>query len=216
MNIGSDLSLAGGALGAAQGILSGTPQGYAKAAIGGAGLAAKAGAFGSYSGDVGIGAGAAGGALGLYSGLQQGGVAGDTQAGLGAATLAAPVANAAGASALGSTLAAAGPISLALAPALIGMSTPAYSLTGKYWTNYTNTLQTALNSGDKNTLLSQSLGLLSMPQNQVPNNIQQLLWQAGVVPYGTWGLPVMGPGEEQIIQNEGGSLARGGGLAGKK
>lgn len=190
-SLGSELSLAGGAYSVGSSLASGTPTGYASAALSGtkllAGNANTAGMFGSNASQVGAIAGAGGAALGLYGGLKQGGGVGDTQAALSAAQLAAPIATAAGATGLGTTLAAAGPIGLALAPALMGMSTPAVQLTGKYWGNVQDSLQKAIASGDKGQIASQVNGLLSQPQSQIPANIQQLVYQTGMVPSIGWG-----------------------------
>lgn len=135
----SPLGLFASGLGVYRGLTSGTPTGEAGAAIGAGRLANRLGAFGDSSGAVGSALGGAAGALNLYGGIKQGGVAGDTQAALGAAQAAAPIAAAAGSS-LAPALAAAGPISLALAPALIGMSTPAYSMPAKFYQSLSDTL----------------------------------------------------------------------------
>jgi hypothetical protein len=183
----SALGTLGSGLGIYNALASGTPVGDARAAVGAGQLANKLGAFGSDSSAASSTLGGAGGALGLYSGLQQGGVGGDTQAALGAAQTAAPIASFAGSS-LAPALAAATPIALAVAPALIGMSTPAVQLGQKYWTNYANTLQNAISSGDPGQVAAHALGLLSMPQSQVPTNIQNMLYQTGMVPASGWGL----------------------------
>lgn len=108
---------------------------------------------------------------------------------------------------LGAGVGAAAGIAGVLAPAIIGMSTPAVSLGQNYWTNYANTLNTTLQSGDKGQMAAQINGLLSMPQNQVPANIQQMVWQTGLVPYGTWGLPTGSP--QDVLALEQSSNARG-------
>jgi hypothetical protein len=186
-------------LGIGEGATSGNPVGYAKAAIGSAQLANKAGAFGaggagSISSNVGTGLSAAGSVIGIYGGLKQGGVAGDTQAALSAAQLGGTIATAAGATGLGTTLAAAGPIGLALAPALYGMSTPAVQLGQKYWTGVQSSLQQAIDSGDKGQIAQQVNGLLGQPQNTIPSNIQQLVYSTGMVPSIGWG--------QQYVQNQ--------------
>lgn len=204
-SVGNAAGTAGGLYGIASGLNSGTPTGDASAAVGATQLANKAGAFGSYSGDVSTGLGAAGSALGLYGGIKEGGVAGDTQAGLSAASLAAPIATAAGATTLGTTLAAAGPVGLALAPALYGMSTPAVQLTQKYWGGVQNSLQQAIASGDRGQIAAQVQGLLSQPQSQIPANIQQLVYSTGFVPSTGWGLQTMTPAQQQaLVQQTGG------------
>lgn len=205
-NIGSDLSAAGGLLGAYNGATSGSPTGEAQAAIGAGKVANQFGAFGDNSPQVGAGLGAAGAALGIYGGLQAGGVAGDTQVGLGAAQLAGYGASYAGATGASAILAGAGPLSIALAPALIGMETPAVQLTPKYWQGMTNSLQQAINSGDKGQIASVVNGLLAQPQSQIPTNIQQLVYQTGLVPSSGWG---QGP----IAQNSYGSGGAGGAIS---
>lgn len=77
---GSALGTAGGALSIASGLQSGTPTGYASAALNSAALAKKAGAFGSNGSTAGAGIQAGANVLGLYSGIKQGGVAGYAQA----------------------------------------------------------------------------------------------------------------------------------------
>lgn len=205
----SGLGAAQGAYGIYSGLSSGTPVGYASAGLGATSLGAKAGAFGGDSGMVGGAAGIGGSALGLYSGLQQGGTVGDTKAALSAAQLAAPVATYAGAGALGSTLAAAGPLSLALAPALIGMSTPAVQLTGKYWSGVQDSLQQAIASGDRGEIAQQVNGLLSQPQSQIPSNIQQLVYSTGFVPSSGWGLQSATPAQLQALVQQSGGLKGG-------
>lgn len=135
----SPLGALSSGLGIYSGLTSGTPLGEARAAVGAGRLANQLGAFGDNSAAAGSALGGAGGVLGLYSGIKQGGVAGDTQAALGAAQAAAPIATAVGSS-LAPALAAAGPIGLALAPALIGMSTPAYTMPASYYQGLSDTL----------------------------------------------------------------------------
>lgn len=204
---GSALGDAGAGLGVFQGISSGTPVGYAGAAVNAGKLANNLGAFGSNSSNAGTGLGAAGSALGIYGGLQQGGVAGDTQAGLSAAQGAAQIAGAAGATGLSTALAAAGPISLALAPVLFGASRPAVQLGQKYWGGVQNSLQSAINSGDRGQIAAQVNGLLSQPQKDIPTQIQQLVYSTGFVPDQGWGTSYV-PGQskiaDQIVQQAGG------------
>lgn len=142
----SPLGTLSSGLGIYNGLTSGTPQGEAGAAIGAGKLANHFGAFGNNSAAAGSALSGAAGALGLYGGIKQGGVAGDTQAALGAAQMAAPIASAVGSS-LAPALAAAGPIGMALAPALIGMSTPAYSMPASYYQSLTDAIKKGPGTG---------------------------------------------------------------------
>lgn len=196
---------------------SGTPTGYASAALSGTKLLANnpltSGLFGGSASQVGLGAGAGAAGLGLYGGLEQGGTAGDTQAALSAAQLGSYGATAAGlgGSALGTALSAAGPLSLALAPALIGMETPAVSLTPKYWTGVQNSLQQAISSGNKGTIASQVIGLLNQPQSQIPVNIQQLVYSTGFVPGTGWGTGTDPTQASNILTSSGSNTGGNGG-----
>lgn len=194
---GSALGDAGTGLGVYQGLSSGSPLGYAGAAVNSAKLANNFGAFGSGAGEASTGLGAAGGALGLYSGIEQGGVGGDTSAALSAAQGAGQVATAAGASGLGTTLAAAGPISLALAPALIGYESQPVTLGAKYWSTLGNNLQ----GGTKNpNFAGAAEEALNTPQGQVPASIQQAIYNSGFLQPGeAWGMSTT-PQEQQAAQ----------------
>lgn len=132
---------AGSALGIYSGLTSGTPTGDLRALASGARL------YGNLAGDAAASAGGnmVGGALGVYGGIKEGGVSGDTQAALGAAQTAAPIAAYMG-SAAAPYLAAAGPIGLALAPALYGMSQPAV-VDNQYYNNLNNTLNKGPGTG---------------------------------------------------------------------
>lgn len=124
-------------LGIYSGLSSGTPTGDVGALASGAKL------YGNLAGNsMATGAGnALGGALGIYGGIKEGGVAGDTQAALGAAQLGAMAANAAGATGAATALGAAGPIGMALAPAILGMTMPTVSRTQSGWDRLISGLQ---------------------------------------------------------------------------
>lgn len=178
---------AAGLYGIASGISKGGAAGDAQAAVSAGSLAAKAGVLPEGSSAA---LGAAGSVLGLYGGLKQGGAAGDTQAALSAAQLGVQGATATGAMSAGTGAAlgaGVGALGLALAPALIGMSTPAVALSQKYWDGVSNSLQSAISSGDKGQMAEQVMGLLSQQQSQIPANIQQLVYSTGLVPSGGWG-----------------------------
>lgn len=85
--LGQGFSDASSALGAYRGIQSGTPQGYAGAAINSGQLAGKLGAFGGPKSGINQGFGDAANALGIYSGIKQGGVSGYGGAAVNAAQL---------------------------------------------------------------------------------------------------------------------------------
>lgn len=148
--IGNVLGDASSALGIYNGLRSGTVSGDIGAGLGAANLARNTGLISPTPGMAG-GLGAVGGALNMYNGLKQGGIAGDTEAALGAAQ------TYAGASALdsaaggggfagGSAIGAyAGPIGLALAPALYGASQPGTTLGSTWYNNFGNTIGAGLN-----------------------------------------------------------------------
>lgn len=98
------LATAGSIANIAQGLRSGSPTGQAQAALGTAGLANRAGAFGGAGSAVGSGLGVAGGILGAYNGIQQGGVQGYGSAAVGGLRAASGIANLAGDSGLASGL----------------------------------------------------------------------------------------------------------------
>lgn len=133
---GAALGTAGSVYNIAGGIRSGTPTGYAGAALGAAGLANKAGAFGGASSNAGAGIGAAGSALGIYNGIKQGGVVGYGQAALNAANLANTIAGTS--SALGAGLSGVG---IAAAPAIYGASRNPTDLHASWWKNVEQGLQ---------------------------------------------------------------------------
>lgn len=202
-SLGAAAGAGGDALGIINGLDSGSAAGYAGAAIDAGKLAQTTGLLGS---DAAPALGGASGLLGLYSGIEQGGVAGDTQAALSAAQAGGQIATAAGSS-LAPALSAAGPLALALAPAIIGMSTPAVSLTPKYWDGVTNSLQSAISSGNKGQIASVVNGILAQPQSQIPQNIQQLVYSTGLVPSMGWGqqyVPNQFGIADQILQQAGG------------
>jgi hypothetical protein len=102
---GSGLATTGSLFNIANGLRSGTPTGYAQSALGAAGLANKAGAFGGAGSQVGGALGVAGGALGIYNGIRQGGVQGYGQAAVGGLGAASSIASLAGNSGLAGNLA---------------------------------------------------------------------------------------------------------------
>lgn len=174
--IGNVLGDASSALGIYNGLRSGTVTGDIGAGLGAANLARNTGLISPTPGMAG-GLGAVGGALNMYNGLKQGGIAGDTQAALGAAQ------TYAGASALdsaaggggfagGSAIGAyAGPIGLALAPALYGASQPGITLGSTWYNNFGNTLSAGMNPGAtpeqklQASSMLQQLGLMQMNGN---------------------------------------------------
>lgn len=83
----SGLGAANAAYGAYRGIQSGTPTGYATAAIDAGKLAGKAGLLGNSNSAMNQGVGDAANALGIYQGIKQGGVSGDASAAINAAQL---------------------------------------------------------------------------------------------------------------------------------
>lgn len=123
-------------LGIAGGINSGTPTGYASAALDTAKLAKQAGVIDSSASPM---LGAAGSAFGLYGGLKQGGLGGDTQAAASAAQLGSLAANAAGAggtaagTALGTLGAVGGAVAIPLAVGAFLNSTTPYHLDYSWW-----------------------------------------------------------------------------------
>lgn len=185
------------AAGAAGDILGGFSSAGGAAAAGGSGAAGTAGAVSPLISTLPESAGgaAAGGAAGDAAVLSNFQTAGITPAFEASSEIAADDAgaaaagDAAGSAGLGAAAGAALGIGGVLAPAIIGMSTPAVSLTSGYWDKVQSGLQSAISSGDKGTMAGSILGLLNQPQNQVPGDIQQLVWQTGLVPPGTWGLP---------------------------
>lgn len=182
---GGALGDANSALGIYSGLASGTPQGDLSAAS----KAAKL--YGNLAGNPAVSQAGnmLGGALGVYGGIKQGGVAGDTQAALGAAQLGSQAAGMAGATGLSTALGAAGPIGLALAPALYGMSTPAVQLTGQYYNRLNDTLNQgpgAYYNQDNPTQYGNYYGtVLGMAGSNDPEE-EYMLAQHGVQP----GLPV--------------------------
>lgn len=94
--LGSTAGEIGSGLGIASGLASGTPLGYAGAAISGGRLANQLGAFGSASPTAGAALGTAGGALGMYEGLEQGGISGYGGAAVGALQAGSGIASLAG------------------------------------------------------------------------------------------------------------------------
>ncbi len=179
-SLGGLLSDAGNALGVVQGLEKGGVSGDASAVINAGNLANKVGAFGADSSLAGGALGAAGGALGLYNGLEQGGAAGDINAGLGAANLASSVGSLAGGTAAGglgslaSIGAFAGPLSIALAPALMGLASSPYTLTPTYWNNFNNSVAAGPSGNLQNN--TNYLGALRELQNN-PSMASPAEWQ---------------------------------------
>lgn len=140
---------ANSALSIYNGLKSGTATGDIGAGLAAANLAKNTGLIAPSTG-VGGGLGAAGGLLSMYNGLHQGGVVGDTQAALGAAQTyagASALDTAAGGTGLagGSAIGAyAGPIGLALAPALYGMSQPTVQENSTWYNNFGNNVGAGL------------------------------------------------------------------------
>lgn len=162
--LGSDLGSFSGAGGQAAGLgldAAATEPGLEAVGTGAIDAAADAGA------GIGIDAGATAGADAgaAAAGADAGGIGAGAGIGLGAASLAA----------------------LPTAAFLYGVSQPAVQLTGKYWTNQTNSLQSAISSGDKGQVASVVNGLLAQPQSQIPANIQKLVYSTGLVPATGWG-----------------------------
>lgn len=110
----------------------------------------------------------------------------------------------AGSAGMGALAGGAAGLGIALAPALIGMSTPAVQLTGKYWGGVQNSLQQAIASGDRGQMAQQVMGLLSQPQSQIPANIQQLVYSTGFVPSSGWGTGYDPAKTAAVIQQAGG------------
>lgn len=176
------------ALGIYQGISSGSPTGYAGAAIDAGKLANTA----AGSSAAGAGLGAAGAGLGLYGGLQQGGVVGDTQAAASAAQLASMGANAAGAggtaagSALGTASAAAGAVAIPLAVwSLLNMTQPV-KLDASWWQN----MEKQLSNPSGNTYAASKAQLATMAAQGDPQAVAmaqkygiQPLWTAEQMGY---------------------------------
>lgn len=129
----------GSGIGAIQGILSGSPQGYLSA---GANLSKLAG---QASGTTGLSAagGYLGGALSIYNGIQQGGVVGDGKAALGATSLGASAGAFGGASAAVGAVAA--PVAVAAGLMQAGLAL------GDAWTAKTSTGNTAMTDWMKAT-----------------------------------------------------------------
>jgi hypothetical protein len=207
----SPLGMLSSGLGIYGGLASGTPVGDARAAVSAGQLANKLGAFGSSSGAVGSGLGAASGALGLYGGIKEGGVAGDTQAALGAAQMAAPIATAVGSS-LAPALAAAGPIGLALAPALYGMSTPAYTMPASYYQHLSDTLAKGPGTGGQSWVSGDSpegqqygnyFATIGEAQASGDPEERAILARYGISP----NLAKMTPAQEQQLQSQGVSMS---------
>lgn len=174
---------ASNALGVLGGIEQGGVLGDTSAAANAAQLGSKLGAFGGASGAVGNAAGYAAPGINIITGIEQGDAPGYTNAALGATQLGAQ-AGAFGAESAGIG-AAAGALGLALAPAIIGMETPAVFLGSKYWDNMKNNMQ---GSANKAQFTGSALEALNMPQSQVPQDIQRMVYQAGLLKPGeAWG-----------------------------
>lgn len=101
---------------------------------------------------------------------------------------------------LGAGLGATAGLAGVLAPAIIGMSTPAVSLTPKYWDGVQSSLQSAIASGNRGQIAAQVTGLLNQPQSQIPQNIQQLVYSTGFVPSMGWGTSYV-PNQSQLASN---------------
>lgn len=191
------------------GILSGLEQGGVKgdasAAANAAQLGSKLGAFGDASGAVGSVAGDVAPGINIVTGLEQGTAPGYTNAALGATQLGAQ-AGAFGAESAGIG-AAAGALGLALAPAIIGMETPPVYLSGDYWRGMTDDMQKSTN---KSQFAGSALEALNMPQSQVPQNIQQMVYQSGLLQPGqAWGMgPTPTTFDWQTNPNQGGGGAQ--------
>jgi len=112
-------------------------------------------------------------------------------------------------------------IGLTLAPALLGMSTPAFSDSAEHWANISkalkggyktdpNTVNHAYANDPQSTLFADTImGVLSQPANQVPNDIKQLVWQTGLVPPGQWGLPTGDPKTQLALLQQANTAGRG-------
>lgn len=202
----------GDALGIYNGISSGTATGDASAAINAGKLLNQTGAFGGSTAAVGSGLGVAGAGLGVYGGIQQGGAYGyasaaDNAAQAGAAAGVLPAAVGAWASGIGGIL---GTAYTASQPAVQLM--PSYwngvgqTLSGGYKTDPNTANHAMANDPQSQAFMSTALELLNMPQSQVPQQYQQMIWDAGLIPAGTWGMspPAVGTTLQTGNPNAGG------------
>jgi hypothetical protein len=183
--VGSALGDASNALNIYTGLQRGGISGYGGAALGMAKLGSN------LSGTQIPGLGVAGSALGIYNGIRQGGVMGSATAALDTAQLLGGVGQLAGGTAaggLGSLAmigAYAGPIGLALAPVLYGMSKPAVQVTGQWVNNDVGGLQQQLSSSDPSTRANAQITLASQLSNEslkATPQLWQLAQQYGVRP----------------------------------
>jgi hypothetical protein len=142
----------------AEGLMSGTPTGYASAGLSAANMAAKNGVFGSTTPGVSGGLGAASGLLGAYEGFKQGGAVGDTMGSLDAASAAAQVGTMAGSSTAAS-----------LAPMLGGAATGVGAFAAMYGIG--SMLNNMMNGPNNNWSIGTINNLLKTVQAGNPNDV---------------------------------------------
>ena len=133
----------------------------------------------SAAGGVGL-LGSVGGAFGLAGDLSQGGVVGDTKA----ATSAAQLGGQAGIFGASSPAIAglAGAIGIGLAPALIGMSTPAVSLGAQYWNNLNQGLQAPRGSSQYNNSAMELAATMTNDPSELNPGELNIARQYGITP----------------------------------
>lgn len=150
---------------------------FAANTAGAAGAAGGGGAAAAGAGDVAlsdVGVGAATDTAGLTSS--------EVAAELGTADTAGTAGSGA---ALGAGAGAAAAFAPVIGTAILAATRPTVTLGKQYWSG----IQTGLQGGANNPqFYNAALEALNTPQDQVPSQIQELVWQSGIVPYGTWGM----------------------------
>lgn len=85
---------------------------------------------------------------------------------------------------------------------------PGVQLGADYWKGIENNVK----GGQSNPqFYSSAMEALNMPQNQVPQAIQQELWNSGYVPQGKWGMQAPSTTQQQQFVNQTGTQLSGGG-----
>jgi hypothetical protein len=85
---------------------------------------------------------------------------------------------------------------------------PAVQLGADYWHGLENNLQAGRNNPQ---FYGAAMEALNMPQNQVPQAIQQEIWNSGYAPQGQWGMQAPSAAQQRDFVNQTGVQLSGGG-----